>query len=116
MCFTFFPGSVADAGFPLIKGILITETAMQATMHVALAPKSDLTLFYGLANLLITDESSVIYEALLFDLPSLSIQDWKMGQNNYQKFRSPIIDKDVCFVCLKKYSYIHFYSIFITSR
>ena len=58
--------------------------------------------YYGLADLLITDESSVIYEALLFDLPSLSIQDWKMGQNNYQKFRSPVIDKDVCFVCLKK--------------
>lgn len=31
----------------------LTETAMQSTMHVPLAPKSDLTLFYGLANLLI---------------------------------------------------------------
>jgi len=30
-----------------------TETAMAATQHVALAPKSDLTLFYGIANLLI---------------------------------------------------------------
>jgi assimilatory nitrate reductase catalytic subunit len=30
-----------------------TETAMAATEHVALAPKSDLVLFYGLANLLI---------------------------------------------------------------
>ena len=65
-------------------------------------PSDNIMDYYGLADLLITDESSVIYEALLFDLPSLSIQDWKMGQNNYQKFRSPIIDKDVCFVCLKK--------------
>ena len=32
----------------------VTETAMQATMHVPLSPKSDLTLFYGLANLLIS--------------------------------------------------------------
>jgi len=30
-----------------------TETAMAATQHVPLAPKSDLTLFYGIANLLI---------------------------------------------------------------
>ncbi|MCG6155169.1 molybdopterin oxidoreductase family protein [Rubinisphaera margarita] len=30
-----------------------TETAMQSTQHLALAPKSDLTLFYGLARLLI---------------------------------------------------------------
>src|SRR5204863_5196473 len=30
-----------------------TETAMAATLHVALQPKSDLTLLYGLANLLI---------------------------------------------------------------
>lgn len=30
-----------------------TETAMTASQHLPLAPKSDLTLFYGLANLLI---------------------------------------------------------------
>ncbi len=30
-----------------------TETAMQATQHLPLQPKSDLTLFYGLANMLI---------------------------------------------------------------
>jgi len=33
-----------------------TETAMAATQHYALAPKSDLTLFYGLANLLIRND------------------------------------------------------------
>ncbi len=30
-----------------------TETAMNATQHLAIAPKSDITLFYGIANLLI---------------------------------------------------------------
>ena len=30
-----------------------TETAMAASEHVALRPKSDLTLLYGIANLLI---------------------------------------------------------------
>lgn len=32
-----------------------TETAMAATLHLPLAPKSDLTLFYGLANILIRE-------------------------------------------------------------
>jgi assimilatory nitrate reductase catalytic subunit len=32
-----------------------TETAMAATIHLALRPKSDLTLFYGLAHLLIRE-------------------------------------------------------------
>ncbi len=32
-----------------------TETAMAATEHLAITPKSDLTLFYGLAHLLIRD-------------------------------------------------------------
>ena len=31
-----------------------TETAMAATRHIAIAPKSDLTLLYGLANILIS--------------------------------------------------------------
>jgi assimilatory nitrate reductase catalytic subunit len=32
-----------------------TETAMAATQHLAIRPKSDLTLFYGLANILIVE-------------------------------------------------------------
>jgi assimilatory nitrate reductase catalytic subunit len=32
-----------------------TETAMQATLHLALKPKSDLALFYGLASILIAE-------------------------------------------------------------
>ncbi len=32
-----------------------TETAMQATQHLALAPKSDLILFYGVARILIAE-------------------------------------------------------------
>jgi len=33
-----------------------TETAMNATQHLALAPKSDITLLYGIANLLIHNQ------------------------------------------------------------
>src|SRR5207253_1313981 len=32
-----------------------TETAMAATLHLPLAPKSDLTLLYGLAHLLVRE-------------------------------------------------------------
>ena len=32
-----------------------TETAMAATLHLPLAPKSDLALFYGLAHILIRE-------------------------------------------------------------
>jgi assimilatory nitrate reductase catalytic subunit len=50
-----------------------TETAMAATMHLPIAPKSDLVLFYGLANLFIqrgwvdrafVDAHTVGYDAL----------------------------------------------------
>ena len=33
-----------------------TETAMNATQHLAIRPKSDLALFYGLAHILIANE------------------------------------------------------------
>ena len=48
-----------------------TETAMAATHHVALRPKSDLTLLYGLANLLIqrgwTDAAFIAESTTGFD-------------------------------------------------
>ena len=48
-----------------------TETAMAATQHVALRPKSDLTLLYGLANLLIqrgwTDDRFIAESTAGFD-------------------------------------------------
>ena len=65
-------------------------------------PTENIMNYYGQADLLITDESSVIYEALLFDLPSLSVLDWKMAQNNSGPKRQPIIDKSVCMTCYKK--------------
>ena len=33
--------------------------------------------FFSKANLLITDRSSVMYEALLFNLPTLVCEDWQ---------------------------------------
>jgi len=65
-------------------------------------PTENIMNYYGQADLLITDESSVIYEALLFDLPSLSVLDWKMAQNNYGTTREPIIDRSVSLTCYKK--------------
>jgi anaerobic selenocysteine-containing dehydrogenase len=48
-----------------------TETAMQATKHFALRPKSDLTLFYGIAHILIAknwiDEKYIQEHTLQFE-------------------------------------------------
>ena len=65
-------------------------------------PSENIMNYYAHADLLITDESSVIYEALLFDLPSLSVLDWLMAQNNIGKTRLPKIDTNVSYTCLKK--------------
>ncbi len=65
-------------------------------------PSENIMDYYNQANLLITDESSVIYESLLFDLPSLCVKDWKMSTNNSNKPRLVSLDESVCFVCFKK--------------
>lgn len=36
----------------------------------------------AISDILITDESSVLYEAFLLDVPTISISDWKMRTNN----------------------------------
>ena len=56
----------------------------------------DIFNYYGLADLLITDESSVMYESLLFNVPSLSCKDWPMRTNNSNKPRKIKMDKNVC--------------------
>ena len=58
--------------------------------------------YYDQADLLITDESSVVYEALLFNLPSLCVKDWKMATNNINLPRPVSIDSSVSFTCSSK--------------
>ena len=52
--------------------------------------------YYNKADILVTDESSVMYEALLYNLPSLSCNDWPMRTNNTNKPRKIKMDKEVC--------------------
>ena len=48
-------------------------------------------------NLLITDESSLICEALLFDIPTLSsCHDWLMRSSNSSKARYVKRNEDIC--------------------
>lgn len=58
--------------------------------------------YYNKADILITDESSVIYEALLYNLPSLSCSDWPMRTNNTNKPRKIKMDREVCNYTHKK--------------
>ena len=46
--------------------------------------------------MLITDESSLIYEALLFDIPTLSCHDWLMRSSNSSKARYVKRNEDIC--------------------
>lgn len=59
-------------------------------------PTDNIMKHYNKADILITDESSVLYEALLYNLPSLSCSDWPMRTNNINKPRKIKMDKEVC--------------------
>ena len=58
--------------------------------------KKNIMKYYNKADILITDESSVMYEALLYDLPAVSCFDWPMRINNINKPRKIKRDNDVC--------------------
>ena len=69
---------------------------------VIINSKENIMKFYSHANILITDESSVMYEALLFNLPTLSCEDWPMRINNKNKPRKIKKDNNVCNYTYKK--------------
>ncbi len=48
------------------------------------------------ADLLITDESSLMFETLLFDVPSLSCADWKVRSSNLTEPRYVKQNRDIC--------------------
>ena len=50
-------------------------------------PKTNIFLYLAAADILITDESSVMYEAMLFNVPTLIPNDWNMRINNSNKPR-----------------------------
>ncbi len=58
--------------------------------------KENIMKYYNKADILITDESSVMYEALLFNLPTLSCEDWPMRTNNTNRPRAIHKDETVC--------------------
>ena len=45
-------------------------------------PKKNFLNLLRSANVVITDESSVAYEALMFDLPTISVKNWKIQRHN----------------------------------
>tara|TARA_B110000114_G_C15027264_1_gene371462 strand:+ start:152 stop:1225 length:1074 start_codon:yes stop_codon:yes gene_type:complete len=50
-------------------------------------PKSNIFLYLASADILITDESSVMYEAMLFNVPTVIPNSWNMRINNSNKPR-----------------------------
>lgn len=51
---------------------------------------------FNQANILITDESSVIYESLLFEIPVISCDDWLMRSSNKKPPRVVKKNEDIC--------------------
>ncbi len=70
-----------------------TETAMAATQHLPLAPKSDLSLFYGIANLLIqrgwVDEEYVRAHTEGFDAFRAHVADYTLESVSKRSGLSP---------------------------
>ena len=63
--------------------------------------KSNIMKYYSKVDLLITDESSVMYESLLYDLPNLSCKDWPIRTNNVNIPRMIKTDSSVCTYTIK---------------
>ena len=70
-----------------------------------LPPKSDIFTCLSAADLLVTDESSVLYEAMFFNMPTVIPSDWKMRINNMNKPRNIIPSKYAYINCSKKQLY-----------
>ena len=67
--------------------------------------KSDIFTCLSAADLLVTDESSVLYEAMFFNMPTVIPNDWKMRINNINKPRNIIPSKYAYINCSKKQLY-----------
>lgn len=85
-----------------IKEMQVYAKKMLGNRAIIIDSKENIMKFYSKADVLITDESSVMYEALLFNLPSLSCEDWPMRINNVNKPRKIKKDKNVCNYTIKK--------------
>lgn len=72
---------------------------------IILPPKSDIFVSISAADLLITDESSVLYEAMLLNMPTIIPNDWKMRINNINKPRNIIPSKYAYTNCSNKELY-----------
>jgi len=62
----------------------INTTALKENYIRILPPETSIMTCLGLCDILVTDESSVAYEALLLNLPTFSIKNWVMRTNNIE--------------------------------
>jgi len=67
---------------------------------IIIDPKESFINILPSADILITDESSVAYEALLLNIPTLSVSDWKMQRHKFSLSRF-VKPSNVCFVANK---------------
>jgi len=78
---------------------IANEEHLKSGHHIQiLDPRLSIMYCLGLCDLLVTDESSVAYEALLFDLPTVSVSDWVMRINNSSSSRPVRPPKEIVFL------------------
>jgi hypothetical protein len=54
-----------------------------------LDPKTSIMYCLGISDVFVTDESSILFESLLLNVPSVSVSDWPMRTNNQRCPRMP---------------------------
>ncbi len=64
-------------------------------------PKTNFLNLLKIANLVITDESSVAYEALLYDIPTISVKNWKI-QRHKKTLARPVKPAKITYKTTKK--------------
>ena len=79
----------------IAKMLIFTRNNIKKNFKIHNSKKNIFDIFNNI-DLLITDESSLIYEALLFDIPTLSCHDWLMRSSNSSKARYVKRNEDIC--------------------
>ena len=71
----------------IIKNIEVMEKKYQNTKNIiTMDRRLSIMLALGLADIIVSDESSVLVEALLFGIPSIGVEDWLIPDTSPPRF------------------------------
>ena len=85
----------------VVKKVNYKTKKLLGSQATIINPKENFINLLPIADLLITDESSVAYEALALNIPTLTVSDWKMQRHSKSAPRN-IKPSKICYVAKKK--------------